>query len=142
MTLLFISSLVSVFTAFVFDRPKIFPGVERNGPPKSPLPDYLFGNWEGEVKNPVLPPAMLELTINPNQYLAKFSTPNDYCKVRLEVLRQEGNSVRFREYPIEGDCGSIGQVTLSKVSDDSLYFFYEDNTGSPALTRSGALHKK
>jgi hypothetical protein len=106
-----------------------------SSPPKM-LPGYLYGKWKGETPG-LLVPHTIEVSISPDEYLLKSSIGLGYCIGRLEILSQDGNSVKFTERIIEGNCIAASEVTLSKADDLTLNFLSLEVMGG----NSGKLHK-
>jgi hypothetical protein len=145
-TLLFIASLLSVFTAFVFGQPetlaKYFRGINRQdgqGDDKRPPPTLhasFYGTWKGKAQGPTGLSYTIELDLRLNDYQQR-QTGISYCTMRLEFLSGDQDSVTFKEHLTQGSC-TTGTVTLSKTTNLSLKFLSRDSYG---FVVSGTLNK-
>jgi hypothetical protein len=102
------------------------------------IPDYLFGSWRGAARS-LLVTYEVTLTFRGNEYTKEDLSSFGRCFYRLEILRQDNNSVSFLGHlktdaeNVSPLCDTIEEITLSKTDD--LHLAYSTGLSVGTLRR-------
>jgi len=99
------------------------------------IPDHLFGNWRGAARG-LLVTYEVTLTFRGNEYTKEDLSSFGRCFYRLEILRQDNNSVSFLGR-LKSDaknvsplCDPVEEITLSKTDDLHLAYSTGQSKGT------------